>query len=97
MSAIDRAEVERIARLSRLELEGERLDAMTKHMANMLGFVSALDEFDRKDAPLRAHGGEGAVAPLRADEVRPSLSVAEALANAPEKGEKGFRVPAVIE
>lgn len=96
MAEIDRAEVERIARLSRLELEGPALEAMTKHMKSMLAFVADLDRFDRKDAPLRAHGGEAA-APLREDAVRPSLSVEEALANAPEKGEKGFRVPAVIE
>ena len=97
MAVIDRAEVERVARLSRLELEGSALDAMTQHMQSMLAFVADLDRFDRKDAPLRAHGGEGAVAPLRRDEVRPSLPVEAALANAPDKGEKGFRVPAVLE
>jgi aspartyl-tRNA(Asn)/glutamyl-tRNA(Gln) amidotransferase subunit C len=97
MAVVDRTEVERIARLSRLELEGPALDAMTKHLTSMLEFASALDRFDRKDAPLRAHGGEGAVAPLRRDEVRPSLPVEEALANAPAKSELGFRVPAVIE
>ena len=96
MADIDRAEVARIARLSRLELDAPSLDAMTAHMKNMLELVKSLDPYDRKDASPRVHGAE-AEHPLRSDVIKPSLSREEALGNAPDKGADGFRVPAVLE
>src|SRR5271155_2714041 len=95
---IERADVARIAHLSRLELDVASLDAMTSHMQSMLAFVATLDRFDRKDVPARLHGGdERALPALRKDEVRPSLSPEEALAMAPEKGKEGFKVPGVLD
>jgi aspartyl-tRNA(Asn)/glutamyl-tRNA(Gln) amidotransferase subunit C len=94
---IDRAEIARIARLSRLELDAPSLDAMTAHMKNMLELVKSLDSYDRKDASPRVHGLETEGTHLRPDVVTPSLTRDEALANAPEKGPDGFRVPAVLE
>ncbi|MEZ0228070.1 MAG: Asp-tRNA(Asn)/Glu-tRNA(Gln) amidotransferase subunit GatC [Planctomycetota bacterium] len=98
MSTIDRAEVERIAHLSRLELDEASLDAMTSHMKNMLGFVASLDRHDTKGVSARVHGGEHAEKPpLRPDRVRPSLAPDEALAMAPAKGKDGFKVPGVVD
>jgi aspartyl-tRNA(Asn)/glutamyl-tRNA(Gln) amidotransferase subunit C len=95
---IDRAEVARIAHLSRLELGDEALDAMTSHMQNMIELVATLDRFDREGVSARVHGGDRAPAPtLRPDVVRPSLTPAEALAMAPDKGKEGFRVPGVLD
>ena len=95
---IDRAEVARIAHLSRLELGDDALDAMTSHMKNMIAFVATLDRFDQKDVPALVHGGERAsVATLRPDVVRPSLTPEEALAMAPAKGSEGFKVPGVLD
>jgi aspartyl-tRNA(Asn)/glutamyl-tRNA(Gln) amidotransferase subunit C len=96
MSKIDRAEIERIASLSRLELQGPELDAMTKQLQNIVAFVSELDELDTSKVSPRLHGSD-VVGSFRKDEVRPSLTVEEALANAPERGIDGFRVPAVLE
>ena len=90
MSTIDRAEVERIAHLSRLELDEASLDAMTSHMKNMLGFVASLDRHDTK-------GVSAEKPPLRPDRVRPSLAPDEALAMAPAKGKDGFKVPGVVD
>ena len=98
MPTIDRDEVARIARLSRLELDEKSLDAMTSHMKNMLEFVATLDRFDRREVSARLHGGDQAEKPaLRADSVLPCLSPEEALAMAPEKGKEGFKVPGVLD
>jgi aspartyl-tRNA(Asn)/glutamyl-tRNA(Gln) amidotransferase subunit C len=97
MSRIDRAEIERIATLSRLELAGGELDAMTEQMKKIVDFVSALDELDTAKVSPRLHGADGASSFFRRDEPGPSLTVDEALANAPERGPDGFRVPAVLE
>src|SRR5947208_3276844 len=96
-SKIDRAEVARIAHLSRLELDDAALDAMTSHMQSMLAFVATLDRHDRGDVSARVHGGDDATPHLRADVVRPSLAPAEALAMAPDKGPEGFKVPGVVD
>lgn len=98
MSKIDRAEVARIAHLSRLELDDAALDAMTSHMRSMLEFVAALDKHDRKDVSARVHGGDDSGSPsLRPDVVRPSLTPDEALAMAPARGPLGFKVPGVVD
>jgi aspartyl-tRNA(Asn)/glutamyl-tRNA(Gln) amidotransferase subunit C len=95
---MDRAEVARIAHLSRLELDDATLDAMTSHMKNMIDFVATLDRFDQKNVSARVHGGESALAPeLRPDVIQPSLSPEEALAMAPAKGKDGFKVPGVLD
>lgn len=94
---IDRAEVEKVALLSRLELAGAELEAMTEQLASIVGMVSLLEELDTGTVSPRLHGTEGAQARFRADEPRASLSPAEALANAPERGKDGFRVPAVLD
>jgi aspartyl-tRNA(Asn)/glutamyl-tRNA(Gln) amidotransferase subunit C len=98
MATIERADVARIAHLSRLELDAAQLDAMTSHMKNMLEFVAVLDRFDKKDVSARVHGGDESPTPaLRPDTVRPSLSPEEALAMAPDKGKDGFKVPGVLD
>ena len=95
-SAIDRAEVARIAHLSRLDLDDPALDAATAHLQSMLEFVAMLDTVDRPEVSARVHGGEGGEPVLRPDVIGEPLSSAEALAGAPDKGPEGFRVPAVI-
>ncbi len=98
MATIERADVARIAHLSRLELDEAQLDAMTSHMKNMLAFVAVLDRFDTPGISARVHGGdESPVPPLRPDVVRPSLTPEEALAMAPDKGKDGFKVPGVLD
>jgi aspartyl-tRNA(Asn)/glutamyl-tRNA(Gln) amidotransferase subunit C len=98
MAKIDKAEVARIALLSRLDLDAAALDSMTSHLANVLELVAALDKYDTKAVSARVHGGDAAlVPPLRPDVIRPSLSPDEALAMAPEKGKDGFKVPGVVD
>jgi aspartyl-tRNA(Asn)/glutamyl-tRNA(Gln) amidotransferase subunit C len=91
--AISRDEVVHVARLARLALSEEELDRFA-------GQLDAILEAVGKVAELDLSGVEPTLHPLALsnvwaeDEPTPSLSVEEALANAPEAEDGAFRVPA---
>lgn len=86
--------VAKIAHLSRLALSDAEAAAACEHMGKILEWVDELNELDTNgvDAGLRDH----ATQTLRPDTSRPSLSVEQALANAPKPDPLGFSVPAVL-
>jgi aspartyl-tRNA(Asn)/glutamyl-tRNA(Gln) amidotransferase subunit C len=96
-SALTIADVERIAALSQLELTADEKVLFTRQLADILAYAEQVQAIETGDVPATAHvhAQDGIE---RADEVRDSLSVAEALANAPDPAlEAGlFRVPRVI-
>ena len=93
---ITREEVERIARLARLELaEGEKA-AFGKQLDQILTYVQKLKMF-HTDGVAATTTVAGQTNVYRADEVRPSLSVEEATANAPDAQEHYFRVPRILQ
>ena len=91
--AISRDEVVHVARLARLALTEEELDRFA-------GQLDAILEAVGKVAELDLSGVEPTLHPLALsnvwaeDEPPPSLSVEEALANAPDPEDGAFRVPA---
>ena len=91
--AIGRDEVVHVAKLARLELTDDEL-------ARFAGQLNAILEAVGKVSELDLAGVEPTLHPLElsnvwaADEPQPSLSVEEALANAPEREDDAFRVPA---
>jgi aspartyl-tRNA(Asn)/glutamyl-tRNA(Gln) amidotransferase subunit C len=93
--AIDDATVRHIAALAQLEVDEATLPALRDQLAAIVAHVAQLQEVDVSGAEPMAHapGGE---ATLRADEVRPSLPVEEALASAPDTFAGLFRVPRVL-
>lgn len=93
---ITRAEVEHVARLARLALADEELDALTGQMDAILGYVEQLNELDTEGIIPTAHAVPVENA-FRPDETRPSLGTEKALQNAPDTGDGCFRVPRVIE
>jgi aspartyl-tRNA(Asn)/glutamyl-tRNA(Gln) amidotransferase subunit C len=92
---IDDRTVTRVARLSRLELAPEELDRFRHQLADILAYVQRLNALDLGAGPPTAHPRPAANV-LREDEVRPSLSQEEALANAPAVENGYFVVPSVI-
>lgn len=95
-AALARSDVEHIARLAKLDLKGEALDAMTAHLEKILDAVSTLSELNTESVtPYHLAAQEGTEEPLRGDEIQASLDPREALANAPEKGPLGFKVPPI--
>ncbi|WP_303721885.1 Asp-tRNA(Asn)/Glu-tRNA(Gln) amidotransferase subunit GatC [Malonomonas rubra] len=93
---ISRAEVEHVARLARLALQPEELEALTGQMDAILGYVDKLNELDTDGIEPTSHAVPMENA-FRADELKPSIGIERALQNAPEKDGSCFEVPKVIE
>jgi aspartyl-tRNA(Asn)/glutamyl-tRNA(Gln) amidotransferase subunit C len=96
-SRLTAADVERIAALAYLELTAEEKDLFTRQLADILEYARQIQAIDTSGVPATAH--VLATEPTeRDDDLRPSLPVEEALANAPDAvpEAKLFRVPRVI-
>ncbi|HUS32751.1 MAG TPA: Asp-tRNA(Asn)/Glu-tRNA(Gln) amidotransferase subunit GatC [Kofleriaceae bacterium] len=90
-----RKEVEEIALLARLHLEPAELTSLEQELGAILEHFSTLASVDTTDVPPMTHAVPLDLR-LRSDEVAPSLTQAEALANAPAKQGDVFVVPAII-
>ena len=93
--SISREEVEKVSLLSRLLLSGEALDRMTNQLGQILQYMDLLAEVDTDGVEPMAHAIEVSDV-FRDDQVRPSLDRSEALANAPQRDDECYLVPAVL-
>jgi len=91
----DSIDVTYVADLARLRLSTEEIATFQKQLGDVLGYVSLLKEVDVSHVSLL--GDADLKNRLRADEIRPSLTAAEALANAPKQDNNLFVVPKIIE
>jgi len=87
-------EVRHVAMLARLGLEPGDEEFYAEQLSGILGHIERLQQLDTGDIPPTAQVVEIA-SRLREDEPRPSLTQAEALANAPAAVDGFFRVPAI--
>jgi len=93
---ISQQEVEKVAKLARLEITSVEKDTFAKQLSQILTHVEKLKRYDTNGIePTATVLGEVNV--FRADVVRPSLPVEKALANAPERAADGFCVPRILE
>jgi aspartyl-tRNA(Asn)/glutamyl-tRNA(Gln) amidotransferase subunit C len=82
-----------VARLARLALRDDEVDRMREQLSAILEAVGTVAELDLADVEPTAHPLD--VVNVLADDVpQPSLSVEEALANAPDPEDGFFGVPA---
>jgi len=91
---ISKEQVKRIAHLARLALAPDQLDAYTRELSVILDYIDQLKAVDTDGIEPRARflTCENM---FREDEVRTSLPVESALANAPQIEGRFFRVPGV--
>ena len=89
---IDREKVLHVARLARLDLRADEVDRLTTELDAILEAVSKVAELDLAGVPPTSHPLD-LVNVWADDEPRPSLSLGEALANAPAREGDLFRVP----
>ena len=89
-------DVEKVAKLARLEVSPAEKEAFAKQLSQILTHVEKLREYDTKGIEPTA-AVLGRVNVFREDIIRPSLAVDKALANAPEREGDGFAVPKIIE
>ena len=94
-SSLTRAEVEHVARLARLALTDEELDALTPELAAILEHAAQVSALDTAGVPPTAHPLP-LVNVIRADVARPGLDRDDVLAAAPEAEDGRFRVPRIL-
>jgi aspartyl-tRNA(Asn)/glutamyl-tRNA(Gln) amidotransferase subunit C len=90
---ISREEVLHVARLARLDLTDEEVERFQDQLNAILEAVGKVAELDLSAVEPTAHPLD-LVNVWRADEPRPSLTVEDALVNAPDRDGALFRVPA---
>jgi aspartyl-tRNA(Asn)/glutamyl-tRNA(Gln) amidotransferase subunit C len=93
---LSHAEVEHIAELAKLELTEEEKIKFCEQLSAILEYAEMLQQLDTEAIPPTA-----TVLPLQnvmwPDEVTPSFSQEDILANAPDAAEGCFRVRAILE
>ena len=94
--SLSREEMKKVAKLARLEFADVDLARLQPQLSSILDYVAQLQQLNTEDVEPLAH-------PLpiqnafREDTPIPSLSVDEALANAPQRIGDYFGVPAVFD
>jgi len=91
---ISRDEVLHVAKLARLALTDEEVGRFQEQLSAILEAVGKVSELDLDGVPPTSHPLD-LVNVLAEDEPAPSLSLAEALANAPDPEDGFFGVPSV--
>ena len=89
-------EVERIARLARLELTAGQKALYREQLSKILDYIAKLRQLDTASVPPTAGGGLARME-LRLDRSRPGLSTEALLKNAPEAQDNQFKIPPVFE
>ncbi|WP_226344515.1 Asp-tRNA(Asn)/Glu-tRNA(Gln) amidotransferase subunit GatC [Agilicoccus flavus] len=95
MTTITRDQVEHLAMLARIDLTDEETTRLATDLGVILEAVEQVGEVASDDVPPMSHPLP-LVNVLRADEVRPSLAVQEALSGAPEAQDDRFVVPRIL-
>ena len=93
---IDRATVERVSRLARIDLSEQQLDAASKQLGEILNYVGQLDQVELPDGVDPFFGAIESVNAIRTDEVRPSVNREAILDNAPDSDGEFYSVPPVF-
>ena len=93
---ISEDQVRHVALLSRLELSDEEIHRFAGEMNAILGYAEKLKGLDTETVAPTSHAVRLHNV-CREDEVKPSLSNDEALANAPEAERGHFKVPRIIQ
>jgi aspartyl-tRNA(Asn)/glutamyl-tRNA(Gln) amidotransferase subunit C len=88
--------IEHIANLARLSLSDQEKELFGGQLDSILSYMDKLNELDTKDIGPTSH--VLAIHNVTRDDVpAPSLDREDALLNAPDKTEKFYRVPKIIE
>lgn len=93
---VDKETVEKIAHLSRLELNNKELEDMQKDLSNTLNWMEKLNELDTDNIePLISMSENKNI--MREDVTKEHISHYDALKNAPKKDSDYVRVPKVLD
>ena len=94
--SIDKNQVKKVAKLSRISLDDKNLDSLSNDLASILKFVEQLNKLDTNNVkPLNSIVHKSLE--LRKDKVNDGKIKEEILKNSPDKNEDFFIVPKVVE
>jgi len=103
MSQLTKAQVQAVAALANLELEPDEVELFAKQLGDVLTHVEELKQIDTTGVSPTTFSYEGGAAEHsvdRPDAVKPSLSVDDVIANAPEREKVRdggfFKVPRIL-
>ena len=96
MSNLSRDDVAHVAMLARIQLEDHELDRLAGQLDQIVDWVGQVNEVAAADVPPMSHPLP-LVNVTRPDEVRPSLTAEQALANAPDAEDVRFGVPRILD
>ena len=94
--SIDKNQVKKVAKLSRISLDDKKLESLSKDLSSILNFVEELNKLDTKDTKPLSSVIDKTLEP-RNDKVNDGKIKEEILKNSPDKNEDFFIVPKVIE
>jgi aspartyl-tRNA(Asn)/glutamyl-tRNA(Gln) amidotransferase subunit C len=88
-------EIGHVAKLARLNMSQEEIEAMARQLDNILNYVAKMNEIDTDSITPTSHA-ISIVNAFREDEVKESLPREKALENGPLQDGESFVVPRVI-
>ncbi len=92
---VNHALIDKLSLLARLNIKPAEKEKLRTDLQQMIGFIEKLQELDTSGIEPLMHLTEE-INVLRADEVKGSVSIEEALQNAQLKKDRFFMVPKVI-
>jgi aspartyl-tRNA(Asn)/glutamyl-tRNA(Gln) amidotransferase subunit C len=92
---ITKEEIIHVGKLARLHLDDDAVALYEKQLGEILDYMDTLNQLDTAGVTPTFHTVSINNA-FREDEVRPSIAVERAVANAPESEDDSFVVPKVI-
>ena len=94
--SIDKNQVKKVAKLSRISLDGKKLETLSKDLDTILSFVEELKKLDtQKTEPLTSIVDK--TLEPRKDKINDGKIKDQILKNSPDKNEEFFIVPKVVE
>jgi aspartyl-tRNA(Asn)/glutamyl-tRNA(Gln) amidotransferase subunit C len=95
MPRINPQEVREIAALARLRLDDDEILRLANELDGILGYIETVQGLDTAEVEPMTHAVPFDC-PMRADQVGQSLTIDEALANAPRRRDSSFEVPRIV-
>lgn len=93
---ISKEQVQHVAKLARLEITETERETFSRQLSSILTYIEQLQSWDTTGVePIPTALDQTNV--VREDRAAPSLSVEQALANAPDAENGYFRVPRILE
>ncbi len=94
--SIDKNQVKKVAKLSRISLDDNKLESLSKDLVSILNFVEQLNELNTKKIEPLSSIVDKTLEP-RSDKINDGKIKDEILKNSPDKNEDFFIVPKVVE